>query len=144
MEEELSFEDLKEEIEAKIDKKAFKSKELHCNNCNKKMKITNLEVEIPNTSLLMKLEVFQCEKCEKQYLNGEQAQKLDRALSISNVIDRKGIVYERAGNFDGSNVFVRFPAQMIKDKEVNAEIMPISSNEFFVYFKKKIYERTKQ
>ena len=45
--------------------------------------------------------------------------------------------YERSGNFDGNNVFVRFPAQMIKEKNVNAEIHPISQNEFFVFFKKR-------
>jgi len=135
---EVSAEDFEEEVKFEIDEEAFKTKELHCDNCNKKMAKVSLDVDIPDTSLTIHLEVFRCEKCGKEYLSGEQAEKLDRALAVSKAIERKGIVYERAGNFDGSNVFVRFPAQMIKDKDVKAEIIPISSTEYFVYFKKKL------
>lgn len=137
MEEELSEEDLDEEIDVEIDREAFKAKELHCDNCNRKMKKDSLDIEIPEISLTIHLEAFRCEKCGKEYLSGEQAKKLDRALAIANVIARRGIVYERAGNFDGSNVFVRFPAQMIKGNKIKAEIIPISATEFFVNFKKK-------
>ncbi len=138
MEEDIYFEDLEEEeVDVKIDKNSFDDKIIHCDKCEEIMEKKDLEIEIPNSSLLMKIEVFECKKCKKQYLNGEQADKLDRALSIGKVIERKGMKYERAGNFDGNNVFVRFPAQMIKEKNVNAEIHPISQNEFFVFFKKR-------
>ena len=137
MEEELSEKDFEEEIKVQISKGAFKSNELHCDNCNKKMDKIFIDTEIPNTSLTIHLEAFRCEKCKKEYLNGDQADKLDRALAISKAIDKKGIIYERAGNFDGSNVFVRFPAQMIKGNNIKAEILPISTTEFFVHFKKK-------
>ncbi len=120
-----------------ISKDAFKSKDLHCNNCNKKMTKVSLDVDIPETSLTIHLEAFRCEKCGKEYLSGEQAKKLDRTLAIANVISKKGIVYERSGNFDGSNIFVRFPAQMIKGDDIKAEIIPLSPTEFFVNFKKK-------
>ena len=136
MEEELIEEDLEEEADFEIDKDAFKAKALHCDNCNKNMDKVSLDVDIPDTSLTIHLEVFRCKKCRREYLNGEQAEKLDRALSISKAMTKKGVVYERAGNFDGSNVFVRFPAQMIKDKEVRADIIPISPTEYFVHFKK--------
>lgn len=137
METELTPEDFEQKIDVKIDKEAFKAKELHCDRCNKKMAKVSLDIAIPDTLLSIHLEAFKCKRCGKEYLNAEQAKKLDRALAISKVIAKKGIIYERAGNFDGSNVFVRFPAQMIKDDNVKAEIMPLSSNEFFVEFKKK-------
>ena len=136
MEEELSEKDFEEEIKVQISKDAFKSKEFYCENCDKKMDKIFVNAEIPNTLLTIHLEVFRCEKCKKEYLNGDQANKLDRALAISKAIDKKGIVYERSGNFDGSNIFVRFPAQLIKGKNIKAEIFPVSSTEFFVHFKK--------
>lgn len=134
---EIASEDLEEEVKFKINKDAFKSKELHCDNCNKKMTKISLDVDIPETSLTIHLEAFRCEKCGKEYLNGEQAKKLDRALAVANVISKKGVVYERSGNFDGSNIFVRFPAQMIKGDNIKAEIISLSPTEFFVNFKKK-------
>lgn len=136
MEEELKPEDFAEEVKVEISKGAFRVKELHCDNCDRKMNRVFLDVEIPETSLIAHLEAFRCGKCGKEYLTGEQAEKLDRILAISKVIAKKGVVYERAGNFDGSNVFVRFPAQMIKGKNVKAEIIPLSPTEFFVNFKK--------
>jgi hypothetical protein len=133
---ELTEQDFEEEVKVEIDDEAFSSEELHCDKCNKNMEETLLDVALPNTQLSIHLKIFRCDKCGKEHLNGKQADKLDRALAVSRAIAKKGIVYERAGNFDGSNVFVRFPAQMIKDKEVKAEIIPISSTEFFVNFKK--------
>jgi len=136
MEEELKPEDFEEEVDVKISKEAFRAKELHCDNCDRKMIKVSLDVEIPETFLIAHLEAFRCEKCGKEYLSGEQAEKLDRALAVTKVIAKKGIVYERAGNFDGSNVFVRFPAQLIKGEKIKADIMPLSPTEFFVCFKK--------
>lgn len=134
---ELAPEDFEEEIEVKIDNSAFKSEDLHCSNCNKKMSKVDLNIKIPDTSLTLHITSFRCKECDKEYLNGDQAEKLDRALAIAKVIEGKGTIYERAGNFDGSNVFVRFPAQMIKGDNVKAEIIPLSPTEFFVHFKKK-------
>lgn len=137
-ENELKPEDFEEEAEFEMEEDAFKAQELHCDNCNKKMDKVHLDVSIPDTSLTAHLEVFKCSKCGKEYLSGEQAEKLDRALSISRAIAKKGAIYERAGNFDGSNIFVRFPAQLIKGKEIKAEITPISTTEYFVHFKKQL------
>lgn len=136
MEEELKPEDFEDEINVKIKKDAFVSKELHCDTCNKSMNKVSLDVDVPNTSLTIHLEVFRCDKCGKEYLNGEQAKKLDRALAIGNVISEKGVAYVRSGNFDGYNVFVRFPAHLIKGRKIKAEIKPVSDAEFFVHFKK--------
>ena len=133
---ELKPEDFEEEVNFELDEEAFKVKELHCDNCNKKMEKVSLDVDIPDTSLSIHLEAFRCSKCGKEYLSSEQAEKLDRALTVTKVIARKGVVYERAGNFDGSNVFVRFPAQMIKGGNIKAEIMPISPMEYLVHFRK--------
>ena len=134
---ELSEEDFEEEVDFELSEDAFSSDELHCSDCGKKMDSVSLEVSIPETSLKVSLSAFRCKGCKKEYLNGDQAEELDRAMAISKAISRKGVVYERAGNFDGSNVFVRFPAQMIKERNVKAEIIPISATEYFVNFKKK-------
>jgi len=133
---ELTKEDFEEEVEFEIDKDSFEAKELNCDNCNKKMDNVSIGIDIPDTSLTVHLDAFRCNKCGKEHLNGEQASKLDRALAISKAINKKGFVYERSGNFDGSNIFVRFPAHMIKGENMKAEIMPISPTEFFVNFKK--------
>jgi len=134
---ELMPEDFEEEINFELDGEAFNSKELHCSNCNEKMEKVSLDVDIPDTSLSIHLDAFHCNKCGKEYLSGEQADKLDRALILTKAITRKGVVYERASNFDGSNIFVRFPAQMIKGRDIKAEIIPISPMEYLVHFKKK-------
>lgn len=136
IEDELKTEDFEEEVNFEIDKKAFEAKELYCENCDNKMNKVSVEIDIPETYLTAHLDAFRCNKCKKEFLNGEQASKLDRALAVSKAINKKGFVYERSGNFDGSNLFVRFPAHMIKGENIKAEIMPISPTEFFVNFKK--------
>ncbi len=136
MNDELKLEDFEDEIKVSISREAFKSRELHCDICNKKMKKELLNIDIPNTYLTIHLEAFRCNKCGKEYLNGEQAKKLDRALAIGNVISEKGAAYIRSGNFDGYNVFVRFPAHMVRGRKIKAEIRPLSDEEFFVHFKK--------
>ena len=83
MEEELKPEDFEDEIKVKIRKEAFNSKELHCDICDMMMNKVSLDVDIPNTSLTIHLEAFRCNKCGKEYLNGEQARKLDRSLAIT-------------------------------------------------------------
>lgn len=137
-EEKLTVEDFEEEIGVKIDKQAFRAKKLYCDSCNRKMDEFLLDVEIPDTQLTIHAKVFRCGKCGREYLNGEQAKKIDRALAISKAITKQGFIYERAGNFDGSNIFVRFPAHMIKGGNVTAEIIPLSPTEFFIHFKKKL------
>jgi len=132
----LNPEDFEREVKVKIRKDAFRAKLLHCS-CGAKMKKTFIDLDIPNTDLTIHLEAFRCNKCKKEYLNGEQAKKLDRAVAIGNALSENGLSYERAGNFDGYNIFVRFPAQVLTVQgKVKAEIRPISTTDFFVHFKK--------
>jgi len=135
----LDYENLKpediegEEVNIKVSKDANNS-ELHC--CNKKMKKVLLEMEIPNSPYCVRFEAFKCSKCGKEFLNSEQAEKLDKILMANKIISDDTVVYERAGNFDGNNYFVRFPTQLTKHfkNKVKAEIRPLSNTDFLVHF----------
>ena len=134
MDNEIEPDDIEKEVKINVASRAFTNNEIHCDSCGKQLGKVHLDIEIPDTSLVVKLQVFRCGKCGTQYLNGCQGSQLDRALALAKAIKRKGIVYERSGNFDGSNVFVRFPAQLIKGRRTRAHIMAFSSNEFLVSF----------
>lgn len=135
--ENLKQEDLEEEVKIKVSKNAFKT-ELHCDECNIKMKKVVLDMDIPDSSITIHFEAFKCPKCEKEYLNGEQAEKLDEILVINKIVTERAPVYERAGNFDGHNWFVRFPSQLTKNygRHVKTEIKQLSATDFLVHFKK--------
>jgi len=100
------------------------------------MKKILLEMEIPNSPYCVRFEAFKCSKCEKEFLNSEEAEKLDKILMANKIISDDITVYERAGNFDGNNYFVRFPSQLTKHfkNKVKAEIRALSSTDFGVHF----------
>ncbi len=137
MDNDIKLDDIEEEVKISVASRAFKNNDIHCDSCGKLLGKANLDIELPDTSLTVKLQAFRCDKCGTQYLDGCQASQLDRALALAKAIKRKGIVYKRSGNFDGSNVFVRFPAQLIKGSRRQAHIMPLSSNEFLVSFERR-------
>ncbi len=137
MDNEIKLDDIEEEVKISVASSAFKNNDIHCDSCGKLLGKAHLDIELPDTSLVVRLQVFRCDECETQYLNGCQANQLDRALALAKAITRKGIVYERSGNFDGSNVFVRFPAQLIKGSRTQAHIMPLSASEFLVSFERR-------
>lgn len=74
--EKIKQKDLGKEVRFKFSKRAFKSNKLHCD-CNTKLNKIEVEMEIPDSPLIMRLEVFKCPKCGMEYMNGEQARKMD-------------------------------------------------------------------
>ena len=141
--EEMDFENIKEEdikgeVEFTFSKKAFESENIYCYKCKKKTKKVGIEMSLPNNYLSVRLNVFRCSICNKDYLNFEEAGKLDKLLVLSSLIEKKGVGYKRSLNFDGDNIFIRFPNELTKgvNKNSKADIIPISMDEFLVRLEK--------
>lgn len=130
--------DIGEEVRFTFGKKAFETEKIFCSKCRVRTKKVEVEIPIPKTALSVRLNTFKCPKCNKEYLNFKEAEKLDRVLVLNSIIRRRGVNYVRALNFDGDNIFVRFPNELTKgfDKKSKAEIMPLSMNEFLIRIRK--------
>lgn len=127
-----------EEAHFTFDKDAFKAKEMHCDLCKKKMNLVNTEIDIPNSHLSVKLKAFKCEKCKKEYLNFEEADKLGKALQVSRLIGDKSYKIRRALSFDGDNYLFRVPVEMARNlgKKPHVDMIPLSSKDFIVHIEK--------
>lgn len=127
-----------EEVDFTFDKDAFKAKEFHCDRCNKKMDLVNTEMDIPNSPIKVKLKVFRCGKCKKEYLNFEEADKLGKALQISKFIENSSYKIRRSLSFDGDNYIFRIPADMTRNlgKKPYVDMIPLSSRDFILHLKK--------
>jgi len=139
---EISFENLKEkdlgeQVKFTFSKDAFKDKDLTCWECEHKMKRIKTLIGLPNTNLKATIEVFRCDKCNTEYLNGEQAKRFDKVLMITKALTEKGIMFERSLNNDGDNYLFRFPAQLTKGwkKYQKVDINPLSATEFLIKVK---------
>lgn len=138
MKEDLKQEDLDREVKVKIDKDAFKGP-LKCNNCNVKMTLLKTSMDLPDADITLHFQVYRCSKCNREYLSGDQAKKLDKLLEFENVIKDKTLKFERVLNFDGQSFFVRFPNELTKTwtKDLKTEIKALSSTDFFIHIQKK-------
>ena len=136
--ENLIEEDLGEEVKFTFARDAFESEEIFCSKCKIKAKKTEVEISLPRSQLYVKLYVFRCPKCNKEYLNFKESEKLDRLLVLNNIIEKHGIGYVRSLNFDGDNMFIRFPVELTRgfDRDSKAEIRPLSMNEFLIRIEK--------
>lgn len=118
-----------EEVKFEIEKKAFKPKILHCSNCNLKMRKTELEIQI-NESIYMKLEGFECPKCNKKYLGLEESKKLDKAMMFNRAFS-ENFRMERKLSFDGDNYTFRIPKEFTYDvHKRKIDITPLSTKKF--------------
>lgn len=127
-----------EEVHFTFDKDAFKAKEFHCDVCKRKMNLVNTEIEIPNTSIIVKLKAFKCDKCKKEYLNFEEADKLGKALQISKLMDGSSYKITRALSFDGNNYLFRIPVEIARNlgKKPHVDMIPLSSQDFIIHLEK--------
>ena len=122
-------EDLVEEVQFEIDKDAFKGPFTCCNKetkkVNKKMNVRGLEFSY---------ESWQCVKCKKEFLDTDQASRLEKIWMIEKLLDDKLISIERNVNFDGKTYFVRFPTEFTKHwhKGAHADIKVLSRDEYLV------------
>lgn len=128
-----------EEVHFTFDKNAFKSqKEIHCDSCNKIIKKTITEIEIPNSTVYVRLGVFRCEKCNKEYLDFEEAKKLEKALQISKLMGDSSYKITRALSFDGDNYIFRIPVEIARNlgKKPHVDMIPLSSQDFIIHLEK--------
>ncbi|MBI2107071.1 hypothetical protein HYT57_03735 [Candidatus Woesearchaeota archaeon] len=139
---EMNFEDIKEKdigekVKFTFSKDAFKDKELSCWACGNRMKRVKTLIELPDTDLKATIEMFRCDSCNVEYLNGEQAKKYDKVLMIAKAFSKNGFMFERSLNSDGDNYLFRFPAQLTKGwkKHQKVDINPLSATDFFVSVK---------
>ena len=137
--ENINLEDLGREVKVTFDKDAFKSpKEMHCGSCGSMIKKTRAEIEIPNSPLCVKLNVFRCNKCNKEYLDFEEAEKLDKALAMARLMKHDSYKIRKALSYDGDNYIFRIPVDIARNlgKKPSADMIPLSSTDFFIHLNK--------
>jgi|SRR3989344_4612902 len=129
MKDDIKEEDLVEEVEFKVDKDAFKGPFTCCNiktkKIKKKMSVKGMDFDY---------EVWKCYKCKKEFLDSEQAERLEKIWMIEKILNEKLISIERNVNYDGKTFFVRFPMEITKGwhKGAHADIKLLSPEEFFI------------
>jgi len=72
-----------QEVEMKLDEKAFRVDKSVCPNCGLKMRKIIENKSLFEGSLTFHIIKFHCEKCDRQYLDLEQAQVYDLFLIFS-------------------------------------------------------------
>lgn len=137
MKQELDIENL-EDAKFTFGKEAFKAKSLYCDECNSKMNQEVMEIEIPNSSLSIKLNAFRCIKCKKEYLNFEEAKKLDRVFILSRLMNAESYKIRKSLSFDGDNYIFRIPVTMARKlgKKPYADMVPLSSKDLLIHLDK--------
>ena len=137
MKEEVDIEKLKD-AKFTFDKEAFRAKSMHCDNCNEEMKLSKVEMKLPDSFLRVMLNVFRCAKCKKEYLNFEEARKLDRALLISRMMSYDGFKIRKSLSFDGDNYIFRIPVYVTRSlgKHPHADMIPLSSRDLLIHLDK--------
>ena len=137
MKQEVDIEKLKD-AKFTFNKEAFRAKLLHCDNCNKEMKQARIEMKLPDSFLSVRLDVFRCAKCKKEYLNFEEAKKLDRALLISRMMSYDGFKIRKSLSFDGDNYIFRIPVDVTRSlgKNPHADMIPLSSRDLLIHLGK--------
>tara|TARA_Y100000034_G_C6750075_1_gene333337 strand:- start:97 stop:513 length:417 start_codon:yes stop_codon:yes gene_type:complete len=136
MKEELDIEKL-EDIKVSFDKEAFQTNLMHCDNCNKEMKVIKTEIDLPNSFISVKLNIAKCTKCKKEYLNSKEAKKLDKALTIARLMDHNTFKIKKSLSFDGDNYIFRIPSNIAKNlgKKPYADLIPLSSKDLLIHLK---------
>ena len=134
MQEELDIGKLKS-VKFSFAKGAFQAKSMHCNVCNSKTKKVNTVISLPESSLSVNLNVFRCTKCNKEYLNFEEAKKLDKALIVSRAMRSDSYKMRKSLSFDGDSYIFRIPAEVARSlgKKPHADMTPLSSRELLIH-----------
>lgn len=135
MKKELDIEKL-EDAKVTFDKEAFRAKLMRCDTCSRVMKQIKIEMGMPDSFLSVRLNVFRCTKCKKEYLNFEEARKLDRALLVSRLMTYDNYKIRKSLSFDGDNYIFRIPVDVTRNlgKNPHADMIPLSSKELLIHF----------
>jgi len=124
----------KKDINLNVGKEAFKGP-AKCTNCRIKMKQINTDVALPGNDITVHIEAYQCPKCKKQRLTGDQAEKLDYFMSLTEALKNKArFKFRRAMNFDGHSWFVRFPNEVTRNwkKKIESDIIPLTNSDYLI------------
>jgi len=124
--------DLIGEVEFKIDKDAFKGPFKCCGTETEKIK-----KKISIKGIGLSYDSWICHKCKREYLDSEQAKRLEKIWVVEKILNEKLISVEKNVNFDGKTFFVRFPVEMTKNwhRGLHADIKYLGPDEFFVKIK---------
>ena len=121
-----------EQVKVTFGKNAFAPKVMYCSKDNIRMK--RVSVDMPVSEFIkVKLNIFRCPKCKEEGMGLDEAKKLDKALILNRLIEKKAFKFKRKLSFDGDNYTFRLPSELtqnLKHKEV--EITPIESNEALI------------
>ena len=121
-----------EDVKVTFSKKAFAPKVMYCDKDNTKLKSVNIEMSI-SKFIKVKLNVFRCSKCKEEGMGLDEAKKLDRALLLNRLLEKKAFKFKRKLSFDGDNYTFRLPSELtqnLKSKEV--EITPLESGKIIL------------
>lgn len=133
-EEEIREEDIMGEVKFEIDKEAFK-RPIKC--CNKKTVLANKRLSYKDMDF--SYSAWQCPKCKKEYLDFEQAKRLERFWTVRKIMEDRSISIERSMNFDGKTYFFRFPKELTKgwhkSDVVDIKLITPGNNAFLIEIK---------
>jgi len=137
MEKELNIEKLKD-VKFTFSKDAFEVQEMQCEQCKKNMENSIIDFHIPKSSISVKLQTFHCTTCNKEYLNFQEAKKLDKTLLIARLLDVDSFKMRKSLSFDGGNYIFRIPAEIARNfgKKPYAEVTPLSSQDLLIHINK--------
>ncbi|GEM_PF-2756178 len=130
-EDEIREDDVLEEVSFEIDKDAF-NKPVKC--CNRNP--AKISRKIVYSNLEFNHFLWQCPKCKKEYLDFEQAKKLERFWAVQKLLEGHTISMERTMNYDGKAYFFRFPKELTngwhKGDAVDIKLITPANNAFLV------------
>ena len=93
-------------------------------------KISKMDCPSEENIVRMKLEGFECPKCNKRYLGLEEARKLDKAMMFNRALNMD-FKMERKLSFDGDNYTFRVPKEFTHDiHKRKIEITPLGAKGF--------------
>ncbi|HLD12430.1 MAG TPA: hypothetical protein VJB87_02435 [Candidatus Nanoarchaeia archaeon] len=132
MEKIITKKDIMKEVKFTVAKDAFEGPFTCCKKITKK---THQHVSYQGISV--DYDVWKCNKCHKEYLDTNQAKKLETFWIIQKIVDDRIITMERNINFDGKTYFFRFPKELTQhwSKHQIAEIKLIDQKTFLVEIK---------
>ncbi|MEK6963738.1 MAG: hypothetical protein AABX70_04880 [Nanoarchaeota archaeon] len=132
MKDEISPQEILEEVSFTIDKDAFKGPFTCCNTTTKKV-----TKKLSYKGFELVYEIWQCKKCNKEYVDKDQAKKLETFWVLERLINDKLVTMARTINFDGKTHFIRFPKELSKNwgKGQQVDIKLLTPERFLVEVK---------
>jgi len=120
------------EVKIEIDKDAF-SGPFECHKA--KTKLISKKITVNGNSF--SYSVWQCPKCKEEYLDNEQARRMEAIWTFEKLLNDKVVTMKRSVNFDGKMFFLRFPKEVTNKwtKDKCAEIKVIDTSKFIVEVK---------